>query len=288
MDKIKKLQDIRRIIVSLDLTHMDDLLIQYARFLTNCIDGEKEIILYHNIRFDYPDEAEKIFQSLDQPLAGILRKKIEQKAVNYLGKNAFSIIVEENDDTAIAISDLQGRTKADLILFGKKVSYDGSGYLIERVVYQKVHSNIMILPETAFHRISRVLVPIDFSKQSARALYYGIDLSNSLDAEIICQYVYAVPNIYFPYVPVKDLKQEMIASSEKRWKAFTNKYLKGITPPKIDFSFHADRTISQMISDYSVINQMDIMVLPLEVGFTHNTVIQLLKTNMNIPIYIVK
>lgn len=287
MEKFNEVKNIKRILVALDMSHMDDLLLQYVRFLSQSLKEVEEVVLYHNIRFDYPEEAEEILQSLDESLEDVLHQKIEEKAADYLQNVSCSVVIEENDDTAEAITHMQKRNLTDLILFGKKVSYDGSGYLIERVIYQKINAHVLVLPETGSHRIDKILVPIDFNKKSARAIYHALNLSETVGAKISCQYVYAVPNIYFPYIPVKNLQEEMKATYEKKWKSFTKKYLQNHRVPNITYSFHGERTISQIIYDHSLQQQIDLMVLPLEVGFTHNTVIQLLKIDLHTPILMI-
>ncbi len=285
MESISKL---RKVMVALDLSYMDDHLIKYVQFLEKNLGSIEHVVLYHNIHFDYPEEAERIMQSLERPLEELLKEKIEGKATKMLG-NSFEVVVDNESDTAVSLVKQQQKNQADLILFGKKVNDDGSGYLIERALNQKVSSHVLVIPETAFHSIDRISVPVDFSKHSSKALSFGMYLVETLDAEIDCHYVYSLPNVYFPYVPVKDLKEEMISSAEKKWNAYFKKYFKGYKErPQITYSFHAEKSISQLIFDHAVAAQANMLILPLEVGVSQSKVIQLLKTGIHIPLLMVK
>ncbi len=286
--KVKSIHEITKVVLALDLSNMDKLLIQYSQFLKAHLPNLEEVILYHNIRFDYPDEAEALLSTLSEPLAKTVEDKVRAKAKKILQHESFQVVIEENDNSALGIVALQKRMGAELVIFGKKVTYEGSGYLIERVLYQKIASHVMVVPETAFHRVEQVLVPIEFTENSARAVIQAEHLAKSLDATYTCQHVYAIPNIYFPFVPVKDIEPEVKDNIQQRWKNFKNKYLKTIGEPKIELSYKSDQSIPQTILNYSFTNNMDLIVLPFDDRHSSNTVVQVLKLDMHIPILMVR
>ncbi len=278
---------VKRLLVAMDLTHMDTLLLQYIAFLKKILPDVQHIVLFHNIWFDDDEKAEAILESLDRALEDILHEKIDKLAKEYLGDIAYSVEITQKDDTAHALKLVQKKENIHLTLFGKKVAYEGSGYLIERMLHHKSESHLMVVPETAYHTINHILVPLDFSKKSALALIKARQMAAKTDAKISCQHVYAIPRVYFPYVPVQNLKVQTKKKMEEAWQRFQQKYFKGEPQPDITFSFHAERSVARIIYDHALKAQVDLITISTEVGVINSTLIQLLKLNMHFPLFIV-
>ncbi|HHP7241144.1 MAG TPA: universal stress protein [Cyclobacteriaceae bacterium] len=279
---------IKKALITLDLTYMDQLLIRYIKSFAEAVPELEHLVFYHNIRFDYPEQANEIIRQLGKPLEEVLAERITENVKDNIGDLSFEVKVDQSQDTADAIYEIQKLQQFDLIATGQKVTYTGSGYLIERIMHHKPKANILVIPETAYHRFEKILVPIDFSRKSGQTLLKAIELRKKINAEVSCQHVYAVPNIYFPYIPVKDLKVKMEKQSAQDWKRFKEKHLKDADyKPDITFSFHAERSIAQMIYENALKNQIDMIVVPSEAGLVHGTVVQLLNIDMHIPLFVV-
>lgn len=272
--------------LAMDMTYMDDLLIEYVSFLVDEEGTIENVILYHNIIFEFPDEEPEVLNKLDRPLSSLIEEEISKKTDSLKNKVNCEIIVEEKSDTAEGLKALQKKQQADLIVFGKKVTYDGSGYLIERVMSNHTDAHLLVFPETAKHRLQKFLVPVDFSKKSASVLRYAVDWANRRHAQLKCQHVFAVPKIYFPYVPVRDLKEETSEQAQRQWIRFKKRYFPE-EELEITFSFHSDRSVAQLVYDHALHSQSDLIMVPTETGITPSTVIQLLKVDINVPLMIV-
>jgi hypothetical protein len=282
----KKDISIRRIMLALDMTYMDDLLLKYVLFLSDAMGTIECLYLCHNIRFDFPEKAPEVLRQLNKPLPELLEEKIRRKTADSLKGVNFEVHVAQEEDTAECLKKWQKDFGADLVVFGKKVTYDGSGYLIERVMNLRIPAHLMVLPETAAHKMDKVLVPVDFSKKSAHALSKALEWGKKLNATVHCQHVFAVPKIYFPYVPVKDLKKETSDQSVRAWERFRKKYFPGESI-EMTFSFHSDRSVAQSIYDHALGSQSDMVLVPSEKSIVPSTVMHLLKIDLNIPMMII-
>ena len=103
------MQPITTVLVSLDLTEMDDLLIQYTAHLCQTFEQIERVYFAHNIKFEHADEAKDILKQLDKPLgelvADSISEKLEDLFQNVPQNISAEIIVEED------ISRVQKRMK---------------------------------------------------------------------------------------------------------------------------------------------------------------------------------
>ena len=274
-----------KVLVGLDMTYMDTVLIRYLAFLKDTLQIQ-HIILYHNIWFDTPDNGSELLSKLDKPLEEILTDKINSQAEEHLDKDDFSIVITQSDDSAKEIKITAQKEAIDLIVFGKKVSVSDTGYLVERVLYNNTNVDILLVPETAFYRLQKILVPLDFSKKSARALLKSISLSDNRDIEVSCMHVYAVSNIYFPYLPVRDLKEQTQNKAKSEWEKYKKKYLQNLKEPEITFSFHADMAVSRVIYEHALNAETDLVALPADASIINSTLMSLIKMDMHLPLLI--
>jgi nucleotide-binding universal stress UspA family protein len=286
----------RKILVGLDLTEMDAILIEYAAFLGYAFDSIEEVIFFHNIKFDYPDEAAAIVDRLEKPLIEVVREELNGRIASHFEQKDHKIttrlIVEEKDATAGAVARTSRVEGVDLILLGKKDTYIGSGILIDRLLnINELKTPVLLTPEYAFHRISKILVPVDFSENARSALHAAQRWRESLPAELSCLHVYTIPIHFFPYIPMDDMHEAMERDAEKSYRKFVQK----IEPkPEGAFLPARDRGIAQAIQDYAVRHNHDLVVVgakgtsALASLFVGSVTQRLLKLKMHIPVLVVK
>lgn len=85
---------------------------------------------------------------------------------------------------------------ADLLVIGQKDA-EGPHGILARNLARKTDCNALIIPGNAAARIERIMVPIDFSPMSVKALKMALALNRQLatPAEIICVNVYQTPSV---------------------------------------------------------------------------------------------
>jgi nucleotide-binding universal stress UspA family protein len=117
--------------------------------------------------------------------------------------------------------------KADLIVIGKSFNRNWHGITTKNLIRETV-CNALIVPEKSQRTLEHIIVPIDFSPNSVRALQKAISLKMALknQAKITCVHIYEVPNLnYYQISKRPDQVKEMIESNiRESFHAFINTY----------------------------------------------------------------
>jgi nucleotide-binding universal stress UspA family protein len=293
----------KSILFGLDLTDMDQVMLRYARFLCEALPGVEEVYFQHNIRFDYPEEAESLLEELERPLSELIGEEIEENIdTHFLQQNGgampdvdWEVIVTEGSSTAQEVVKTANAQGAALIVVGKKLSYQGSGQVAEKVLRQaSLKSDLLAVPETAPHRMERIVVPIDFSQASRRALLAGKRIEDAVGGVLTSQHVYTIPMHYFPFIPVQGFRKSMKEEAEDQYKRFR----RGLPEPLQDvscvFTYSEDRTTAQAVYDFAIQKSKDLVVIGskgrsnIPAILLGSTAIQLLNFEFHIPVLIVR
>jgi nucleotide-binding universal stress UspA family protein len=293
----------KSILFGLDLTDMDQVMLRYARFLCEALPGVEEVYFQHNIRFDYPEEAESLLEELERPLSELIGEEIEENIdTHFLQQDGgampdvnWEVIVTEGSSTAQEVVKTANAQGAALIVVGKKLSYQGSGQVAEKVLRQaSLKSDLLAVPETAPHRMERIVVPIDFSQASRRALLAGKRIEDAVGGVLTSQHVYTIPMHYFPFIPVQGFRKSMKEEAEDQYKRFR----RGLPEPLQDvscvFTYSEDRTTAQAVYDFAIQKSKDLVVIGskgrsnIPAILLGSTAIQLLNFEFHIPVLIVR
>jgi nucleotide-binding universal stress UspA family protein len=294
------MQQLKHIMVCLDLTEMDELLIQYTAFFCSMMKEIEKVYFVHNIRFDNAEDAQKIISKLDKPLSDIVTEAIEEK-IETSFKNApsntqYEIIVEEDGSTPGILARLAKIREINLTIVGKKISYRGSGLAAEKLLWiPHFNSSLLLVPETAYHSIHEILVPTDFSKSSKNAIEAGAYLKQKNNAELSCQNVFSVQSFYFPSMMVQDLEPVLKDGAKKRWEKFA-KTLTSIGEDEIEctLSFNSNKNIAQTIYDHAVRTNKDLIIVGSKGkgGFAAfmvgSVAMQLIQADLHIPLWVLR
>jgi hypothetical protein len=248
---------LKTLMICLDLTEMDDILIRYAVYFSQAIPDVARVLFFHNIRFDYPESAGELLSGIDKPLQEVLSDIVEEQVSEHMHMRKadipFELFITENDSTARAMAHTSAQQDVDLIILGKKVTYKGSG-LVAEMLYNipEFAASILLVPETAYHQINDILVPTDFSKASKAALAFGRYLQRQFQASLECQHVYNIPAHYFPYIKVEDMQDRMEKEARDDWRRFVRNLPENERDVSCTFTFSRDDSVSEAIYDYAL------------------------------------
>ncbi|MDG1276717.1 MAG: universal stress protein [Algoriphagus sp.] len=189
---------IKKLIVCLDQTSLDQTLIQYAAFIAQ-VNQTKKIYFVNVIRnLSIPKEVLEEFPNLVENM--ITERQDQMEAVvneNFPKIKGISLnyIVKEGS-LSKKILKLSEEKSADMILIGRKVQLQGSGIASLRLA-RRASCSLLIVPEGSTPKLKKLLVPSDFSDYSKDALEEAVMIANKHGkVEIICQNVFAVPSGY--------------------------------------------------------------------------------------------
>lgn len=293
----------KSILFGLDLTDMDQVILRYARFLCEVLPGVEQVCFQHNIRFDYPEEAEALLEELERPLSELIGEEIEENIDHHfldsdggpLADIDWEVIVTEGSSTAQEIVKTANAQGAALIVVGKKLSYEGSGQVAEKVLRQvTLNSDLLAVPETAPHRMERLVVPIDFSQASRRALLAGDRIKEAVGGVLTSQHVYTIPMHYFPFIPVQGFRKSMKEEAQDQHKRFQRNLPEPLQEVPCIFTYSEDRTTAQAVYDFAIQKSKDLVIIGskgrsnIPAILLGSTAIQLLNFEFHIPVLIVR
>jgi nucleotide-binding universal stress UspA family protein len=253
----------RQIMVPLDLTSMDTLVIKYASFLAQKLKPDAITFIHIMESYNLPNEVQDFFEDLDEPIEQIIKKELNQEIADFYegsDKTQVKVQVIEGNPTNAILKEAD-RAGTDLVIMAKKTGFKGKGILTGKIA-RLIHCSILILPESTRLQVQKIHVPIDFSKFSQMALRQAISLSKIFESEILAQHIYSIPTHYYPYITPT---QNMDKPIEKHARQEYEKFLKKVARPKpnIRCVFMKDEgaDISQRIYDLSIEEGSDLIII---------------------------
>ncbi len=218
---------IKKIIVCLDQTSLDETLIKFASFIVN-VNQTKKIYFTNVIRnLNIPKEVLEEFPNLIENMVEERKnhmKELVDRHFKYGKDTEISYVVKEGQ-LSKKILKLAIEKSADMIIIGKKVQLPGTGVISQRLA-RRASCSLLIIPENCQPKIDRILVPSDFSDYSRDAMEEAVMIVEKYGgkAEIICQNVFTVPSGYhFTGKSYEEFSAIMLMHAEINYKKFIRK-----------------------------------------------------------------
>ncbi|MDN3203378.1 universal stress protein [Algoriphagus sediminis] len=226
---------IKKLIVCLDQTELDDTLIEFASFISK-VNQTKKVYFVNVIRnLSIPKEVLEEFPNLVDNMISERKKAMKSKVkANFNGyeKTDVSFVVREGS-LSKKILKLAEDKSADMIVMGRKVNLPGTGIASLRLA-RRASCSLLIVPEGSTPKVDKLLVPIDFSEYSKDALEEAVLIAKKYgNTQIICQNVYHVPSGY--HFTGKTY-EEFAAVMEKNAKANFAKFIKKIDTKSVSIT----------------------------------------------------
>lgn len=190
---------IKRILVALDLTELDPLLIKFASFTARSAAAEKVyfVNILRNIHIpaevlkEFPDLIKNAVEERHRQMTSLVKENFEPMEgvkLQYIVKDG---------QPAKRILQMAKDSDIDLVLAGKKRTLKGSGVLVQRLA-RRASCSLLIVPEGSQVKMQKLLVPSDFSPNSKLALQTALSIArrNTPDAQLVVQNVFAIPAGY--------------------------------------------------------------------------------------------
>jgi len=162
---------------------------------------------------------------LNEDIVKQFRKNIESKISN-LG-DIFTEYEIQEGAPAKKILEAVEEHHVDLVVIGKKSRADSNGILLTNLS-RHCKSNLLVVPTEAQQKIEHILVPIDFSENSGKALQKAIMLNYQLNeaAKISCIHIYEMPDLSFYKInkTYEQLKNIIEADMNEAFERFLEKF----------------------------------------------------------------
>lgn len=252
---------LERLLVALDLTEMDDALIQYTSIMAEHFQTQK-VYFFHVVNsFELPEEVRESYPDLKAPTDESIQNAIEDK-IEKQWKSDYScekvVELKEGNPTDQLLKWIDIKN-VDMLVMGRKRNLRGSGVLPQKVT-KVAHSSILLVPEAVSHQLKTVVVPVDFSKHSKLAMEEAISLTKKTGAELLMLNTYKVPSGYHTTGKSKEEFAEIMKGhAEKDFEKFLNKNNLG-KDFHCDF-IHDDDSPADTIFNYARSKNADMIIM---------------------------
>lgn len=254
MDKNRKLD----IVVGLDLSTMDQYLLQYMQVLDQILEINK-VTYIHNLKLgELPKEL------LQPDRIALIKEKIKNKLTQYFieaGVNYdFEILVTVEGYTELAFMNLSKKLSYDLLVLGNKQELEGTGALADKLV-RIFPSAILLVPDTYKVPITTIIDAIDFSKYTVDIMTWADRFKNNSKGQKIEHSAVHISKSYMGFYPTmtnKELEKvtrEDIKEKQDKW---NKRYA---TYSDIDIVPAGERNISASLIEYARSKDADFLIL---------------------------
>ncbi len=252
----------KRILIAMDLTESDSTLIKYTAMLSKMAESEKAYFCHVAKSLDMPDDLYKKYPELIEPLDESIEDQLENSVSKFFDghpRTQHEIDVVEGNILFELLKHIK-RKQIDLVLVGKKMGKTHSSKLAERIC-RKAPCSVLVIPENAKIQLSGILVPIDFSDNSADAMDIALSFGSAAGLEKIdCVNVFELPIGYYKTGKTEAQFTEIVRKNAKKtYQGFIQKIdTKGVQVNDI-YTFCSDtiKGIEQTVSA----NPYDLIVL---------------------------
>ncbi|NBC04594.1 MAG: universal stress protein [Bacteroidetes bacterium] len=244
----------------LDLSKMDEILVGYSSFLSS-VEEPKTITFLHVIESgptamgiidQFPEiETKEEFEE-------IIRNELNEKIDEHFSDSSIEtrLIIKEGKPTD-QIIQVVNSLEPDLLLMGKKVGYAGEGVIPKRIL-KYVPTSLLFIPENCRYNLENILVPVDFSEQSAKGLETARELVQN--GTITAQHIYEYRAQFFPYMLSEEEKQQIDQEISKKKDTFIEEYE---IPGDVNFvlSQRKQGRLADIVYGQSISQQSDMIIV---------------------------
>ena len=249
-------------LVCVDLTKMDNVLIGFTSYLASV--SQPTTITFLHVVESGPETLEIIGEfpeiTTKEQFFDLLRNEINEKLEQHTFDEQVEtrIVIKEGKPTSTII-DFSGTLEPDLLIVGKKVGYAGEGILPKRIL-KYVATSILFVPENSRHQLESILIPIDFSEQSAKAIKAGVELAGRTEGNVTAQHIFEYRAQFFPYMLSDDEKKKVDSDVLKKKENFIHSY--NISDQvHIKLSRHNKGKVADTVYDEVLNSQADVIIV---------------------------
>jgi nucleotide-binding universal stress UspA family protein len=292
MTKKINLENKLKLMVALDLTEMDPILVKYVSFLCTVWNIE-HLYFTHNIKryklYDLNDDFLEEGITVEDIVDRGLERTIEK---NYTASVPHTVLITSDDYTESILAQMAVDYKIDIMITGNKDELQGTGALGQKLV-RMLDANVLFVPEEAKHEMENVLIPTDFSSASARCFEVAESLVERSGGKIEALHVYNIPSFFFPYINTEKAIDKTKLHLREKVKQFRQRYK---LPERLSFKYsdREDLSVAEAIEIHAEKGDFDIVVVSARGGnnitslFIGSVTNDLLIKNRKMPLLVVR
>jgi nucleotide-binding universal stress UspA family protein len=260
--------NLSRILIALDLSPMDERLMKALHNYIHFLGAQKAYFLHIMPNFNLPKEIDVEFHRLfstDYPVDEKVQDKINLDLVEVFGENpAFETQVDVREGQPLQKLLHWIKVKEiDWLIVGNKRQSEGSGITARRVARQS-SSNVFFVPNAPLRFSKKILIPLDFSENSARALRKAKQWQ-LIDPEVSIHGMYVIDlpptDYYMRPVPTSGFQKVLRESAEQAYKKFLTKYELTDITIEMHYEENVYTNVATHIHEFIKKEEIDILML---------------------------
>lgn len=222
---------VREAVVGLALGRADEPLLKYLNFFKGPIpvEGLSFLHVIPNTRARLPLTVAPGVEVSREDEEAALRALSEKVKIALPDRAASDVqyFVEDGSplEKLLALADDK---KADMLVIGRKADTLAHGILSKNLIRQ-AKSNVLVVPENTTIALKNILVPVDFSENSVRALKTALSIKKRAgeDIKVYAINIYQRPNLmaYKLNMAPERFERNIQENHEKGFKKFMEEYL---------------------------------------------------------------
>ncbi len=255
--------EIKQVMVALDLTEMDEMLIKYTCFLDRHFKFDRVYFIHVARTLEYPQEIIDQHPDLLAPMDDNIKLEIKNELT--------SCWSSENDKVELKVVDGNPEEQllkwakikeVDMIILGRKKIMNGSG-LIPGKVARAAPCSVMLVPEDVKFEMDKILLSVDFSRHSQLVAEQCIYLAREhKKTELIFFHHFTVPTGYSKIgKSYEEFAEIMKGHAEREMAEFINKLDHSGIDYKFVYSCSEERSLLDELLDYVKDNEVDILAV---------------------------
>lgn len=281
----------KNILVALDLSDLDEVLITYTSFLAERLRAEK-VYFVHNIK---KYEISELFEeqlkevNLDQVIGDELNEKVQE---HFRANVEWEVLISEDPYSESLVKYVVDKYTIQLAIVGNKKHKKGTGLLSGKLL-RLLRCDILAVPRNAKPQIELIWAGTDLSTESRKIFNVTSVLQEHDRISLKLVHVYSVPMQFSPYVS----PEAMAPKVEKHVKEKIDKYIRKIKysePIEPLYFLGRESGAAQKIIDKIKKSNPDLLVVSSKGGNTFSPFAvgsvteELFNANLGVPLWVVK
>ncbi|MEQ7800007.1 universal stress protein [Pedobacter sp. ASV1-7] len=247
------------ILVGLDLSEMDKVLIQYIKLLSQLL-PLNQVTFFHNIKQTELPESFKNQEKLNT-IANTIKKKLATTIPSFIGDQLpHEIEVTFEDYSELPFIKTAKRKHINLAILGNKQNLEGNGGLAHKLI-RMLSFETLLVPETYNPAPKEIIGAIDFSKYTSVVMQWGKLIQKHSKLQQLSFQPLHISKLswqFFPGLSTSEIKEHTKADIKRK----SEKWLKlypGSIPLKIVPA--EDKNIASALMYYIKQQKADLLIL---------------------------
>ncbi len=218
---------ITQAVVGFEFGQTDETVLNFTKYLSTQLPIGK-------LHFVHVVPAPQLLDAFYETMAGhfdlkasVLERLEKKIAPSFEGGNVQCTYETTDGNPLQEVLSTAEEKAAELVIIGQKGGRDTHGILAKSLA-RRAKSNALVVPEKVPNRISKILVPIDFSSHSVQAFQMALALKKRWNTrvEITCLHVFEWPNLslYNLGRSAESLRDIITQNREKAFEEFIDTY----------------------------------------------------------------